>query len=690
MVNCTNAQGVALASNKVDAGGQCVAVCRHALAINAQTPVFSSPASGFYVQRCHQNKTWSTTPAWACPATAADGCGGETILPALFLDPARDITTGCTHAQQPLWLNSSALQALQLQSLFSRAEALARSLNLQASSSSNLLPTCSVSCISQPTKRVSFVCVAGFWYQVSETAPTNVGAWRRVLTAEEYLLSCPDVDASGSQNQDSGASALGLGVGLTIALVSIGLIVAFFVMRRKHRKGRVLALQMLASEQDSAQQRQRVEAELERANALLQTLANSGGSGGGGGRGRLVPRAALTREDELGSGNFGVVWRGTLASSETTSGSPMRVAVKELHSGAGLEEEAKFLLECQLMVALRHEGLVTMIGICAEASPPWLILEYMAGGDLRSQLLRYRNVAEVAAGPKPSTVKPYDVCHIAVQVAGGLAYLEANRIVHRDLACRNLLVGSSLRSVKVGDYGLSRILAQNVDYYRKTSHSQLPVRWMAPESIERQRWTSRSDVWSYAVTMWEVAALGHVPHGALDTVGVVRAILQGVPLERPLLCTKPLYEMLLDCWHVDPVQRPSFEQLFGRVKKLLNEMPREDKTSGQAGGAGENEASAYAYEKDAATSGSASAYDNESELGGVAVLEPAADQLPGAATVENSASAGQGFQSGVNGVVHRTAGSGVDVGAGYVANEMVLRLQNVTADESDDLDEVHL
>ena len=90
-----------------------------------------------------------------------------------------------------------------------------------------------------------------------------------------------------------------------------------------------------------------------------------------------------------------------------------------------------------------------------------------------------------------------------------MKYLENRRLIHRDLACRNILVFS--RSlVKISDFGLSRALGVGKDYYQTNFNMnlKLPIAWCAPECITFLKFTSASDVWAFGVTMWEMFSYG--------------------------------------------------------------------------------------------------------------------------------------------------------------------------------------
>ncbi|KAF8366311.1 hypothetical protein PRIPAC_84140 [Pristionchus pacificus] len=151
-----------------------------------------------------------------------------------------------------------------------------------------------------------------------------------------------------------------------------------------------------------------------------------------------------------------------------------------------------------------------------------------------------------------------------------MAHLEKNNIVHRDLAARNILVGESLNVIKLADFGMARILDDET--YYKTFKSKFPVKWAAPEAfvivdahgniVQVGRSTSKSDVWSFAVVLWELYSMGEKPHAGKDALEIYRFIKdKHIPLERPANCPLSIYSLMRSCWSLDPSDRPTFSRI---------------------------------------------------------------------------------------------------------------------------------
>ena len=112
-------------------------------------------------------------------------------------------------------------------------------------------------------------------------------------------------------------------------------------------------------------------------------------------------------------------------------------------------------------------------------------------------------------------------------------------MIHGDLAARNILVFDGMR-VKITDFGLSKQLYGSAKLYarRKKSESEpMPWRWMAPESIKFYQFSTKSDVWSFGVTLWEIFSLGQIPFPTSTEKGFLEDLDNGVRLVQPRLAS---------------------------------------------------------------------------------------------------------------------------------------------------------
>lgn len=143
-----------------------------------------------------------------------------------------------------------------------------------------------------------------------------------------------------------------------------------------------------------------------------------------------------------------------------------------------------------------------------------------------------------------------------------MAYLESKRFIHRDLACRNILLASPSK-VKIGDFGLMRALPQQEDCYIMTERKKVPFPWCAPESLRSRQFSHASDMWMFGVTVWEMFTFGEDPWMGMNGTQILRKIEKdGERLSQPDACGDELYAKLLECWAKVPSDRPSFKYTF--------------------------------------------------------------------------------------------------------------------------------
>lgn len=129
----------------------------------------------------------------------------------------------------------------------------------------------------------------------------------------------------------------------------------------------------------------------------------------------------------------------------------------------------------------------------------------------------------------------------------------------RDVAARNILV-SDVNTIKLADFGLSRSIDDQHSYY-KASKGKLPIKWMAPESINFRRFSSASDVWMFGVCCWEILMYGVKPFQGVPNEKVIGKIENGERLQLPQNCPIKLYRIMTETWNYESSKRPTFQEL---------------------------------------------------------------------------------------------------------------------------------
>ncbi|XP_044308761.1 focal adhesion kinase 1 isoform X8 [Varanus komodoensis] len=255
----------------------------------------------------------------------------------------------------------------------------------------------------------------------------------------------------------------------------------------------------------------------------------------------------------IGEGQFGDVHQGVYVTPENPA---LAVAIKTCKNCTSDSVREKFLQEALTMRQFDHPHIVKLIGVITE-NPVWIIMELCTLGELRSFLQVRKYSLDLAS-----------LILYAYQLSTALAYLESKRFVHRDIAARNVLV-SSTDCVKLGDFGLSRYMEDST--YYKASKGKLPIKWMAPESINFRRFTSASDVWMFGVCMWEILMHGIKPFQGVKNNDVIGRIENGERLPMPPNCPPTLYSLMTKCWAYDPSRRPRFTELKAQLNTILEE-----------------------------------------------------------------------------------------------------------------------
>ncbi|XP_069055242.1 ALK tyrosine kinase receptor isoform X2 [Lepisosteus oculatus] len=279
-----------------------------------------------------------------------------------------------------------------------------------------------------------------------------------------------------------------------------------------------------------------------------------------------VPRRNISLTRGLGHGAFGEVYEG-LAVGIPGEPSPMQVAVKTLPEVCSEQDELDFLMEALIISKFSHQNIVRCIGVSLQALPRFILLELMAGGDLKTFLRETRPRLD-----QPSSLSMVDLLNVARDIARGCQYLEENHFIHRDIAARNCLLTCKGpgRVAKIGDFGMARDIYR-ASYYRKGGRAMLPVKWMPPEAFMEGIFTSKTDTWSFGVLLWEIFSLGYMPYPSRSNQEVLEFVTNGGRMDPPKNCPGPVYRIMTQSWQHQPEDRPNFSTILERIDYCLQD-----------------------------------------------------------------------------------------------------------------------
>ena len=258
-----------------------------------------------------------------------------------------------------------------------------------------------------------------------------------------------------------------------------------------------------------------------------------------------IDRKEIKLVEKVGTGQFGEVWKGLW--NKTTL-----VAVKTLKPGA--MDHSEFLQEAAIMRKLRHENILQLYAVSTKKKPIYIISEFMTHGSL----LEYLH-------SKGRLCKHFELMKIVNQIIAGMSYLEENSYVHRDLAARNILVGDNL-VCKVADFGLARLIEAGVYEQDK---AKVAVRWTAPEVALYNRFSNKSDVWSFGIVLYEIITYGRTPYPGMTNMEVLQKVEQGYRMPQPKNCTYQFHNLMLKCWRAEPEHRLTFKGLQLEIQEML-------------------------------------------------------------------------------------------------------------------------
>lgn len=251
---------------------------------------------------------------------------------------------------------------------------------------------------------------------------------------------------------------------------------------------------------------------------------------------------------------------------ETQTWTP--VVVRILDANSSSKERVLFLHETSIYRCSSHPNVLKLLGRSLDTIPLLLLQEYCPLGDVKKYLRNQQNPQQFAKSDYPLLW--------SCQLSSGLKHLHDNGLIHLDLSARNCVLTHDL-ILKIGDYGLS-VRNYPEDYYLGVQG--VSVRWCAPESvlytpttIQPKQITMESNIWSLAVTMWEICTCGEQPYSNLTDDEVISQVLGPAHVRLPqpsihVYYTDYIYRLMLHCWS-SAESRPSISQVDLTLTDLL-------------------------------------------------------------------------------------------------------------------------
>jgi fyn-related kinase len=254
-----------------------------------------------------------------------------------------------------------------------------------------------------------------------------------------------------------------------------------------------------------------------------------------------IERQSITLKKKIAEGDFGGIWEGLWNQSAPV--------IVEAYGESSLDAQ-KLQDKLEILKKIQHKNVLQFYAASTvtESSvqePIYIIFEFMTNASILLDYLR---------SDSGHQLKLPQMIDIGAQVASGMVYLEVQNYVHGDLAARSVLI-NQVETVAHGTTARIKLaLHRNEETIKK-------IRWLAPEAAVHNRFSIKSDVWSFGILLTELVTYGQPPYPGMTNSEVISNLQTGYRAPRPLECPDKLYDTMLDCWREDPGNRPPFETL---------------------------------------------------------------------------------------------------------------------------------
>ncbi|XP_077435433.1 serine/threonine-protein kinase Nek5 isoform X2 [Vanacampus margaritifer] len=264
----------------------------------------------------------------------------------------------------------------------------------------------------------------------------------------------------------------------------------------------------------------------------------------------------------IGEGAFGKAFLVRAKATHDGDNAPCVVKMINLAKMPSREKEAA-RKEVALLSNMKHPNIVTFIRSFQDRGSLCIVMEYCDGGDLMMKINMQRGVF----------FTEQQILAWFVQICLGLKHIHDKKILHRDIKSQNIFLSERGVKVKLGDFGIARMLTHTLELARTCVGTPL---YLSPEICESRPYNNKTDIWSLGCVLYELCTLRH-PFEGKSLSQLVSKICRGRFIPVPARYSYDLRLLVEQLFKVNPRERPSVSSLLQRP--FLNKHAQENSSN---------------------------------------------------------------------------------------------------------------
>ncbi|XP_071841874.1 uncharacterized protein [Apostichopus japonicus] len=255
-------------------------------------------------------------------------------------------------------------------------------------------------------------------------------------------------------------------------------------------------------------------------------------------------------------------------------------------SGSATMNDARSFQELAIALnSLRaHSSIVKLLCISVDELPYSIFYEQLDGGSLRDFMMTHYQGARESHAASTGTgnqdflqekmkMELQELIYFALNINKGLRFLSGQKFCHPALCLKKVLL-SSIGQCKLYDICPLSSAMRKVEELMKKERP--PIAWIPPETIFMQEYYQASDVWGFAVLLWELFSFGEIPLARVSDSDIEKQIRGGFILPQPLCCPGAVYGIMLSSWSNRKRERPNFSAIATKLKNMVTKLQQRE------------------------------------------------------------------------------------------------------------------